>query len=375
MVYTFPTDTRIIMESPKFGKLMPKNQIDRKNFPFFESRISDFFQKAGRVQLPWRRRDVSAYEVWVSEIMLQQTQVFRVIPFYEKFLLRFPTVQSLSVASWEEFLPYYAGLGYYARGRNMLQTAKVIVGEFGGKFPNNVGILRKLPGIGPYTAAAIASFAFGQDVLSWDTNLRRVAGRFFLGTKHITGNEQKLFPLRGNAATGNPFSVRAREFNAALMDFGSAICLAKPKCAACPLVERCKYFKENGRGEMTTRGETSTVRKSSDGRLSFGKYPALVVLHENHRKYFSSLEKTYFPFQIEKAYATRDGIKKWFSSNFGLSVSVRPPSRKIHFRKSRDVFLVTNVQILSGSHSFRFFSRDEAIGIGIPIPAIRKKRK
>src|SRR5574343_320879 len=101
-----------------------------ENISFFESALLDFFKKAGREHLPWRREGISAYEVWVSEIMLQQTQVSRVLFYYEKFLLRFPNVEILARASWEEFLPYYAGLGYYARGSNMLRAARMIVEKF-----------------------------------------------------------------------------------------------------------------------------------------------------------------------------------------------------------------------------------------------------
>ncbi len=150
--------------------------IRKEKIEFFETILADFHRKAGREHLPWRRKGIGAYEIWVSEIMLQQTQVSRVIGYYEKFLARFPDVGTLAEASWEEFLPYYQGLGYYARGRNMLRTAKVVVSEYGGKFPKDVKKLEKLSGVGPYTAAAIASFAHGKNAIAWDTNLMRVTG-------------------------------------------------------------------------------------------------------------------------------------------------------------------------------------------------------
>src|SRR3990167_10186393 len=136
-------------------------RITNKKIRFFEKKILDFFKKAGREHLPWRKKKITAYEVWVSEIMLQQTQVSRVIGYYERFMKKFPTVEKLATASWEEFLPYYQGLGYYMRGCNMLLPARMVVDDYGGKFPEETAKLRKLPGIGPYTAAAIQSFAYG----------------------------------------------------------------------------------------------------------------------------------------------------------------------------------------------------------------------
>ena len=131
--------------------------IRLEKIKFFESILLDFFRKAGREELPWRKRGITAYEVWVSEIMLQQTQVSRVIGYYTRFLERFPNIESLAQASWEDFLPYYEGLGYYARGRNMLRAGQAIVNEYGGTFPRHLETLQTIPGIGPYTAAAIMS--------------------------------------------------------------------------------------------------------------------------------------------------------------------------------------------------------------------------
>ena len=200
--------------------------ISASKIKFFETTLLNFFQKVGREHLPWRKRNITAYEVWVSEIMLQQTQVSRVIDYYERFLKKYPTVQSLAKSNWEEFLPYYEGLGYYARGRNMLRAAKMIVEEYGGKFPKEKMLLETIPGIGPYTASAILSFAYGENHIAWDTNVSRVIGRFFFGSK-MADFEREGMEMQ--------FSVPARALNAALMDFGSALCLARPKCAACPL--------------------------------------------------------------------------------------------------------------------------------------------
>ena len=111
--------------------------IRKEKLQFFEATLSDFFTKAGREHLPWRKKSITAYEVWVSEIMLQQTQVSRVVEYYTRFLMRFPTVESLAQVEWEVFLPYYQGLGYYARGRNMIKTAQAVVSQYSGVFPRD----------------------------------------------------------------------------------------------------------------------------------------------------------------------------------------------------------------------------------------------
>lgn len=349
---------------------MPRDLPQLKYMRFFESMLLDFFGKAGREHLPWRREGISAYEVWVSEIMLQQTQVSRVISYYEKFLVRFPDVESLARASWEEFLPYYAGLGYYSRGRNMLRAAKIVVETFGGEFPRDIKTLQTLPGVGDYTASAIASFAYDANTLAWDTNLRRVVGRFFFGTKDFEKIQEERNGKSKDGKNvvvkddwkntiGNHFSISAKILNAALMDFGSAICTGKPKCAACPLSLRCMFFKEKGERElMTKRRQLRVEGKKDRGRNYVWKDARVeVTLHENHRKYFSSLKREYRPFLIPSSHNTRAGIKVWFRERYGLDVSVRPPHGKILIENAPVMFV--NVQILSGTHTFAEFSKEE----------------
>ena len=313
--------------------------IQKKKVQFFESKLVDFFQKSGRVELPWRKKGINAYEVWVSEIMLQQTQVSRVIGYYERFLKKFPTVEKLAKTTWEEFLPYYQGLGYYARGRNMLETAKVIVSQHKGIFPKNATELRLLPGIGEYTAGAILSFAYGQDVLAWDTNLKRVIGRFFYGDKKAEIGMQ-FFETH--------LKTKRRALNAALMDFGSSICTGRPKCNTCPLASRCVYLAEKGKQEIQTKKAKQAFA------LSEAEY-ALVILHEKHKNYFSAQTKNYQPFALPRGYVTRGAIKDWFLKEYGLVLAVRPPHARKLLGKKR--MLLVNAQILTGKHTFPVFSK------------------
>lgn len=313
-------------------------KIQSEKIQFFEKNLADFFHKAGRVELPWRKKKITAYEVWVSEIMLQQTQVVRVIEYYRNFLKRFPTVQDLARASWEEFLLYYQGLGYYARGRNMLKTAQVVVNEYQGEFPRERQLLEKLPGVGPYTASAIMSFAYGENHLAWDTNLKRVIGRFFLGGKHLLTDE---------SFWEEKFQMSKKEMNAALMDFGSALCVARPKCEACSLKTRCVYYQEKGKQEAV-KNKKKSLFPTKDAVV-------YVFLHEKHAQYFSSDKKKFQPFILEAGYNTRAGIKKYFQEKHGLTLAVRPPHRKLLIKEKPVMFV--NAQILLGEPKFPVFSK------------------
>ncbi len=382
-------------------------RIAKHRVHFFESKIRDFFQSAGREFLPWRREGISAYEVWVSEIMLQQTQVSRVAGYYTRFLERFPTVDVLAQASWEEFLPYYAGLGYYARGRNMLRTAQRVVAEHGGEFPRDKELLMQLPGVGDYTASAILSFAYGDDYLAWDTNVKRVMGRFFFGTKGAFSSCSQRNPTspqpppqlrRGNSACHaqvgaryedfeRVFSLPAREMNAALMDFGSSICTGRPKCGNCPLSTRCVYFENAGmieqesarvaggvranRQEMKSGNQTVNGKKrglgsrkgesegdDGDGEkaVSWKNAQVFLWLHENHRKYYSAERQCFAVFVVPPSHNTRAGIKDWFRERYTLELSVRPPHRKVVI--DGHPTLLVNAQVLSGTPAFTVFAPD-----------------
>jgi len=187
-----------------------------------------------RRDLPWRTAQ-DPYRIWVSEVMLQQTQVERVRQYYPKFLDRFPTLESLARASLDEVLKAWEGLGYYARARNLHRAAQIVLRDYGGKIPRSREELLKLPGIGRYTAGAILSIAFGQDEPVVDANVRRVLSRLFAirqaqAHRELEELARKLLP-----------SGQAGLFNQALMDLGATICVAhKPRCLICPLAKPCE---------------------------------------------------------------------------------------------------------------------------------------
>ncbi len=198
--------------------------------------------------LPWRRQR-DPYAVWVSEVMLQQTRAETVVPYYLRWMDRFPTMEDLAEASRDEVLGMWEGLGYYRRAHNLHQAAQILVDEHDGELPDKVDELRDLPGIGPYTAAAIAAIAFNRDVIAIDGNLRRVLSRLIDLTidPRSPGGDRRL---RSWALRECP-SGQSSIFNQALMDLGATVCIPRtPNCDACPLVRFCLAFR---RGVQDTR--------------------------------------------------------------------------------------------------------------------------
>lgn len=193
-----------------------------------------------RRKLPWRALPgelAAPYHVWLSEIMLQQTVVKTVIPYFLHFLARWPTVQDLAAAELDEVLHAWQGLGYYARARNLHKCALAVTTEHGGIFPDTEDGLRALPGIGPYTAAAVAAIAFGRKASPVDGNIERVVSRLFAVTEPLPGIKPELRRL----AAGLTPEQRAGDHAQALMDLGATICLPRaPLCERCPLSAGCE---------------------------------------------------------------------------------------------------------------------------------------
>lgn len=189
--------------------------------------------------LPWRRtRD--PYAIMVAEVMLQQTQVDRVIPKYQAFLAAFPTIESLAAAPTAEVIRLWAGLGYNRRAVNLQRAAQTIVAQHGGRVPDAVAALRALPGIGPYTAGAIACFAFEQDVAFLDTNIRRVVRRLCVGPDYAAAATEA--ELLAHAAALIP-PGQGWAWNQAIMELGALICTAaSPACWRCPLRQHCRAY-------------------------------------------------------------------------------------------------------------------------------------
>ncbi len=203
-----------------------------------QRKLLTWFSKHRR-DLPWRKTK-NPYHILVSEIMLQQTQVDRVIPKYQAFLKRFPSLIALARAQQASVIALWAGLGYNRRARHLHQLAKIVVRDYKGKLPAQPALLQTLPGIGPYTAAAVACFAYSAPVALVDVNVRRVLGRISHGVdgpKKLS--EATLWRLAGSMVPPK----HAVAWNSSLMDFGATVCTKRsPKCATCPLQKQCAAY-------------------------------------------------------------------------------------------------------------------------------------
>jgi A/G-specific adenine glycosylase len=211
------------------------------------SRLLSWYRDNKRT-LPWRVPNPDPYAVWVSEIMLQQTRVETVIPYFEKWMRLFPDINALANASEHDVLNAWEGLGYYSRARNLHKAAKIVAHEHEGELPRDLVALRKLPGIGRYTLGAIASIAFRMDVPALDGNIRRVYARLFdiAEPADSPSGENILWKL----AEDHLPKGQAGDYNQALMDLGATICIPKnPRCLICPLMEVCEARK-NGTQEL-----------------------------------------------------------------------------------------------------------------------------
>ena len=206
----------------------------------FSSSVLKWFDKHGRKHLPWQQ-NISAYRVWLSEIMLQQTQVTTVIPYFERFTARFPDVKSLAAAPIDEVLHLWTGLGYYARARNLHKCAQTVVAEYDGEFPSTVDALADLPGIGRSTAGAIVSIAFQKRAAILDGNVKRVLARYH-AVEGWPGQLDVANQLWEIAETYTP-KTRANLYTQAMMDMGATLCTrSKPRCTECPLQGGCVAF-------------------------------------------------------------------------------------------------------------------------------------
>lgn len=211
---------------------------------FKVEKLLEWFSKNKR-DLPWRETQ-NPYHIWISEVMLQQTQVATVIPYYERFLARFPTIESLASAPPDALMKAWEGLGYYARARNLQQAAQTILREHNGELPKTRRELQNLKGFGAYTSASVASLAFGEDCAAIDGNALRVFARLYAIPDDIRRPATKT--RIEHLATMNLPKGKAGAYNEALMELGATVCLPKnPKCSVCPLNEECLAFQ---RGEV-----------------------------------------------------------------------------------------------------------------------------
>jgi A/G-specific adenine glycosylase len=233
----------------------------------FSQILIDWQRQHGRHDLPWQGGD--AYAVWVSEIMLQQTQVVTVIPYFQRFMASFPTVSSLAAASEEQVLAHWSGLGYYARGRNLHRAARLIVENYHGEFPQQFAQLLALPGIGRSTAAAICALAYHQRHAILDGNVKRLLARHgaiagWTGDKKIEAQlwqlAEQLLPADDEVKSGSAIAI----YTQALMDMGATICTrSQPKCGDCPVAKSCLALATQTVKQLPTPRPRKTIPERS----------------------------------------------------------------------------------------------------------------
>lgn len=290
----------------------------------FTQLLYSWYEQNGR-DLPWRHT-TDPYKIWVSEIMLQQTQVDRVIHFYGNFLERFPDVYALAAASWEDVLQQWRGLGYYRRARHLHAAAKLVADTFGGLFPPEYDELKKLPGVGPYTAAAIACFAFGDDIPAIDTNVEKVFGHLFDAWASLTPAGKFDFVRR---FIGKGEGAR---FHHAVMDVGTALSAG----ASCPFHDSC--------------GGLQTERRRRASRVPGGrKGVAVGVLIYNGKVLISKRKQGdsfggYWEFpggKVEKGEDERACLKREMQEELGIEVAVRPSFYRLTARHKGTKYLLS----------------------------------
>jgi A/G-specific adenine glycosylase len=291
--------------------------------------------KRRRRPLPWRETS-DPYRIWISEIMLQQTQVDTVIPYYHRFLKAFPTVFALAAAPLGDVLKIWENLGYYTRARNLHAAARVVVDQFGGQIPDTTEAVKTLPGVGEYSAGAILSIAYGLALPAVDGNVRRILSRVFAVRKPVDdpGEQKKLREL---AATLIPPKCPG-DFNQALMDLGATICRAKnPGCSVCPFTSLCRARLAGCQESLPVKRKTRAIpRRQAAAAVIRNRKGLLLVVQRPATGLLASLWKLPGGF-IENDENSKDSLERSVKKELGLSIRAQKKLASVdhaytHFR-------------------------------------------
>ena len=336
----------------------------------FAAHIITWQKVYGRHSLPWQNTH-NPYAIWVSEIMLQQTQVAAVIGYYAKFMARFPSIKALADATQEEVLQHWSGLGYYSRARNLHNAAQIIVDDHAGKFPQDFDAIIALPGIGRSTAAAISSFAFGKAEPIMDGNVKRVFTRHFLivGWPSLTKIEKQLWALADELMPQTDMIA----YTQGLMDLGATLCTrSKPKCMLCPLVETCGAYATNRVKELPTSKSRKTIPEKQTTMLIIKRGNELLLEKRPPTGIWGGL------WSLPEANDDDDFVKLC-QQRFGTKtckISALKPLSHIftHFKlhiKPQIMQVLNTEHLVNEANTTIWLDIDDAIGAAIPSP-IRK---
>ncbi|MEO6022415.1 MAG: A/G-specific adenine glycosylase [Burkholderiales bacterium] len=332
----------------------------------FSRKLIAWQKQHGRHGLPWQgTRD--AYRIWLSEIMLQQTQVATVIPYYARFLARFPALTDLAPASEDEVLALWSGLGYYSRGRNLLRAAEIMSERFNGEFPHQFDDILALPGVGRSTAAAISAFAFGERRAILDGNVKRVFARYF-GIAGFPGDKRVETKLWQHAELALPDN-NIETYTQALMDLGATLCLrSRPLCAACPISARCVAYRQHRVHELPSPRPKKTVPEKSTTMLMVRNKAEVLLEKRPQTGVWAGM--WCFP-------ELADGIspENFCRARYGLEIETLQPWDVLehgftHFKLSitpRPV-VVRSQRTHAGEPSVVWLSVQDALGAAIPKP-------
>ena len=335
----------------------------------FAHRLIAWQKIYGRHNLPWQNT-IDPYAIWVSEIMLQQTQVTAVINYYSRFMLHFPDIASLANASQDEVLQHWSGLGYYSRARNLHNTAVKIKNEHGGQFPRDFDTIQTLSGIGRSTAAAIASFAFNQAQTILDGNVKRVLTRHFLieGSPSLSKVESQLWQLAESLLPKEGMVT----YTQGLMDLGATLCTrSKPKCSSCPLKESCLAFQQQRVHEFPTPKPRKIIPEKNTNMLILRQGEEILLEKRPSKGIWGGLWS--FP-EIENS----NDIEKIILEKFGINAKsgiVLPNLShtfshfKLHIKPQTFHVITQNLSVSQIEH--KWINIIDAINDAIPTP-IRK---
>lgn len=334
---------------------------------FPSQKLLDWFQKKQR-KLPWRV-NYSPYEVWISEVMAQQTQISTLLPYYEKFISKFPTVKELASADYEEVLKAWEGLGYYSRAKNLHTAAKEVMENYGGKIPETKEELQKLKGFGPYISSAVASIAFQEAVPVVDGNVLRVVARFF-GLKDDISTIQTRKSFEKILEEVIP-KKEARNFNQGLMELGALICTPKnPNCEKCPLMKKCVAFE--------LKMQESLPVKTKKAKPPVKHFAAVAITNSSgyllQKRHSKLLEGMYeFPmYEILPLKNSKENMEDLFSTHLNTKVNIGSEIGQVehqytHFKQIVHVYSAK----IASENSFQYFSTKQVEKI--PLSKVQHK--
>jgi A/G-specific adenine glycosylase len=334
----------------------------------FAPRVLAWFDEHGRKTLPWQENK-TPYRVWISEIMLQQTQVTTVIPYYHKFMTSFPNVEALAQAEQDEVLAHWSGLGYYARARNMHKAAKMLVDEFDSEFPQSVEGVCELPGIGRSTAAAILSISRGVQAAILDGNVKRVLSRFH--AVPTWPGEKKTENAMWELAENYMPSERCGDYTQAMMDLGATLCTrSKPQCLLCPLESDCE-------GRQTPDPTQFPIRKPKKAAKPEKSIQLLVLMNQREQLLLEKRPQTgiWGGLWSLPELASDESIVLHIEQRFSTQVSSVIPLSSFRHTFSHYHLNISPSQIqmaaanwIMEGDKYQWFSQQEALALGLPAP-------